>query len=555
MATKSPAGNARFDLFYRNGWAYLTVPKPQEGGSPVYPEEVENRLRLLGAPRAGAKRIREIIEAAEGLPAPLVEWPAGQALAGAVSVEIAEDRMSASITVKPPKKGAAPPTADEALEELARAGVVFGIDRRRIERLLEGREYGTAARVAEGVAPETGRGSRIRWHFNINRGKPYLEMDFGRINLRELNFIENRRAGDLLAELEAPTPAVDGRRVTGEPIPAERDSEDEKLAAGANTRLSEDRRELFAACDGNVRLADGRVLVEPVVTVKSVDYGTGNIGFEGSVVIEGGIADGFVVEAGGDIQVGSGVGKATLKAGGNILLKTGINGNGEGGIECGGDLYAKYLESCTVLCRGNVFVEEAVMHSQLTAVGHCVLNGRRSEVLASDLIVGGSFWCKKLGNFNEAPTRIAVGAEPRALTEYRAAREGLEARQAEWDKAERQLELLGKLIHDGRADERAHRAWTQVQAALDALGLEIAAIRGRLPALRELIVPSRESFALVEDTIFKGVVVSFGTLEYRASEAGLRKAILKAGTDQVIESGFNHHERPELDFGPKPVKP
>ena len=35
-----------------------------------------------------------------------------------------------------------------------------------------------------------GKAHRILYHFNLNRGKPCLEMDFDRINLKELNFIE-----------------------------------------------------------------------------------------------------------------------------------------------------------------------------------------------------------------------------------------------------------------------------------------------------------------------------------------------------------------------------
>lgn len=547
--TQTPApSNGAFSLFYRRGWAYLTVYPPTGAGRPVYQEEIENRMRLMGIPRVPAKTIREMIDRADGEPKPLVEWPGGQALASAISIEIAEDGMSASATIRAPKKGAAPPALSDVEEELAGAGVVFGIDRGAIERTLERQTYGRPVPVAAGRNAVCGASERVRYHFNVNRGKPYLEMDFGRINLKELNFIDYRRKDDLLAELEPPVAAVDGRKVTGEIIPAETDSEIVRLNGGLNTRQSEDGAKLFADCDGNVRLKDGKVIVEPVVTVQNVNYETGNIRFDGSVVIEGSIADGFIVEAAGDIQVGSGVGKATLRAGGSILLKTGINGNGEGRLECGGDLFAKYIESCSAFCRGSVLVEEAIMHSKVTAFKHCVLNGRRSEVIASELIVGGSFWCKKLGNFNEAPTRVSVGVPPELLIDYRSSAANLDAKQAEWDKIERQIELLGKLMRDGRADERATQAWTQLQGTLDGLGLEIAALRARLPGLRESVLASRGSFVVVEETMFKGASVCFGRLEYRAPEKGIRKTILKAGETEVAESGFNYHERPQIEF-------
>jgi uncharacterized protein (DUF342 family) len=295
-------------------------------------------------------------------------------------------------------------------------------------------------------------------------------------------------------------------------------------------------------------LVDGAVLVEPVILVQNVNYETGHIRFDGSVVVEGSIADGFIVEAGGDIQVGNGVGKAILKAKGNILLKTGINGNGEGSITCGGDLYAKYIESCTVSCGGTVFVEEAIMHSKLSAAKHCVMNGRRSELIASDLIVGDSFWCKKLGNFNEAPTRLSIGVEPRILVDYRALKADMEKKQAEWDKAELQLEQLGKLSQDGRADERVRQAELQLTETLNRLRAELGKLRSQLLPLREKVASCRKGLVVVEDSLFKGVTILFGALEYRAPDNGARKIILKAGDRQILESGFNYNDRPKLVF-------
>ena len=538
----------RFELFYRKGWAYLTIYPPTGTGRPVYPEDVENRMKMLGVPYAYTVSIRDLIEKGSGEPVALVEWPNGQALASMIAVNIAKDGMSATATISPPRKGAAPPTLSDVLDALAGAGVSYGIDQDYIQRMLGQAAYGKPLLVAAGTEPVPGKPRRVVHHFNTNRGKPYLEMDFGRINLKELNFIENKQTGDLLAELAEPVAAVNGNTVTGEPISAGSAPEGALLLAGPNTSLSPDGAKLFAACDGNVRLAKGAILIEPVISVKNVDFSTGNIHFEGSVVIEGSIADGFVVEAGGDIQVGNGVGKATLKAGGSIVLKTGINGNGKGVIECGGDLFAKYLESCAVTCRANVLVEEAIMHSRVVAYNHCVLNGRRSEVIASELIVGGSFWCKKLGNFNEAVTRLAVGVPPEIVIECRATAADIERRQEALDKAALQLEQLKKLGREGRADARVIQAQAQLEESLGKLLPELAELRGTYPALRDRVAASRASIVVIEEAMYKGVTVTFGQLEYRGAAAGIRKVVLKARDGLIIESGFNYKDRPVLSF-------
>ena len=140
----------------------------------------------------------------------------------------------------------------------------------------------------------------------------------------ELEFIENKAAGALLAELSAPVSPADGISITGNPLPALTEVELVGLSAGMNTELTDAGKAVHATEDGNVRLDHDVVVIEPVVTVEHVNYETGNIKFDGSVVVEKSIADGFVIEAGGDVQVNRGVGRATIIAGGNVLLKSGI---------------------------------------------------------------------------------------------------------------------------------------------------------------------------------------------------------------------------------------
>lgn len=235
MMQKSATTNGKFDLYYRRGWAYLAVYPPTGAGRPVYPEDIENRMKLLGVPQVSPRLVRDLVDAASGEAVALVAWPNGQALAAGITVETAKDGMSAYVTLSPPKKGAAPPVLQDVLDELDHAGVVFGIDREGIQRTLSRQDYGRPIPVAAGREPVFGQAHRIQHHFNVNRGKPYLAMDFGRINLKELNFIDNRKEGELLAELVPPVAAVDGAKVTGETIPAESDSEIVQLQAGQNT--------------------------------------------------------------------------------------------------------------------------------------------------------------------------------------------------------------------------------------------------------------------------------------------------------------------------------
>ncbi|HKK49370.1 MAG TPA: flagellar assembly protein A, partial [Alkalispirochaeta sp.] len=118
-----------FHVFYRHGWVYLTVASRQDHASVVYPEEVRNRMRLLGMPQISTTRIRDAIAAAADDPVPLIEWPEGERLASRISVVVADDEMSAAVTISAPSRGASPPTVEDVAVQLAAAGVTFGVDR------------------------------------------------------------------------------------------------------------------------------------------------------------------------------------------------------------------------------------------------------------------------------------------------------------------------------------------------------------------------------------------------------------------------------------------
>ena len=540
--------DGHFELYYRHGWAYLAVHPPLDDGRPVYHEDVENRMRILGVPRVSSTAIREIVERADGAAVPLVEWPAGERLASVITCGVSDDEMSAWVEVGAPRKGAAPPTAEDVLAVLDENGVRAGVDPERIRALVRDERYGQRVTVAEGTPPVDARSARIVYHFDPYRGKPYLVMEFDRINLRELNFVENVHAGDLLAELEPPVEPRDGVTVLGKTLPASTDVEQIALFAGSNAELSADGTQIRATDDGNVRLVDGTVIVEPVVSVDSVNYETGNIAFEGSVVVEKDVADGFVIEADGDVEVGRGVGKATIRAGGNVLLKAGVNGNGAARVECEGNVFAKYAEGATIVAHGNVFVEEAIMHCHVTAWRHCVLNGRRSEIIASNLVVGGSLWCKKLGSIAEAPTLVSIGVDPEFLEAFRGARQEVDEAERRLDEVHHRIEQIDRALVDGHTDDRLYETREQLLAESADLKTRLPDTRHRFHELRENLQASRESRLVVEDTMYKGAVVLFGTTEFHAPEKGARKTVLRRGPEGILEEGFNPADPPPMPF-------
>ena len=73
--------------------------------------------------------------------------------------------------------------------------------------------------------------------------------------------------------------------------------------------MSQDKLTLTALVDGHVSLADQKVSVSNVYQVKDVGVSTGNIDFEGSVIIAGNVSANFEVKAGGNVVVNGPAGR------------------------------------------------------------------------------------------------------------------------------------------------------------------------------------------------------------------------------------------------------
>jgi uncharacterized protein (DUF342 family) len=537
-----------FELFYSKGYAMLTVYPPRGSGRPVYTGEVVNRMKMLKIPMVRKLIIDRVVSEASGKPEQLSEWPEGAKLSATLEIYLSEDDMVATCVMHPPKKGGGSYRFEDFVEELQEHGVVYGVDQETVRRMISEEIYERETIIAKGSEPENGTFQSVKYHFNTKPGKPYLVMHYGRINLKELDFIQDRKAGDVLAELVAAVPARDGSTVTGEVLPAVTEGTIEELRPGVNTELSETGDRIIAIEDGNACLKSGEVCIEPVVTVENVDYSTGNIAFDGSVVVKGNVADGFTVKADGTVQVEGFVGKVDI-AGRSVLLKNGVNAAGEGRIRSEDDILARYIENTRIECGGNLIVEEAIMHSDIEVDGNVLLSGRRAELLAGRSIIGGSLWCKKLGNLSEVKTFVRIGVEPEAIALSNKLNEVMVQKREELNRADTGLKRLTKRIKGrGLVSEDEAQELKRLNREVQKLVSDLRRLQTHLKKISDALKADSECLLVVEQIMYHGVSIVFGDIEYPVPLKGVRKTIFKVRDDRILESGFNPYEAPKLSF-------
>ena len=528
-----------FEIYYKSGYACLTVYPQEEYQNKIYPEDILGRLKILGVKSVRVQKIAEIIDDAGGEPVPIAPWPDGAALGPVLTLDVSEDNMTARLKIEPEKQGGEPLSAGMLKDFLKTNKIIFGIQTESLNTVILKKVYDQFFSAAIGRAPVDEKAAEPEYFFVTNRGKPFKELEYERIDLKELNFIQNKNTGDLLARVGKPIPPADGMDVYGKTIHAKRGVSPTPFSAGEGAKLSDDGQTISAAVEGNAKLIDHSVVVEPLISVENVDYSNGNMDFNGAIDIEGRIADGFSVKAKSDIQIGKSVSKVKVESGGDIILKAGISGNDEGTIVCGGDLYARYIENSSIICRGNVYVEEAIMHSSLRAEGDIILKGKRAEICGGKIIAGGSVRCKKLGSINEPHTEIFLGIDLETSNAMEKLQDAVSKGYAAADKLDNQIKQIKNALKKSESGDvsvdKLGSALSQLEGESKAVNIKVSEHLRDLHELKRDAVLNENSFLEVETQIYGQVHVYFNHLRWDSPNKGTGKTRLVVKQGRLLE--------------------
>lgn len=414
-------------------------------------------------------------------------------------VSIAPDGMKCTVTLMAGGPGGTPLTAETALSELARAGVVMGILPAEMDvAVADACRDGTAARdVALGCLPQHGTDARLEYLVDLDPAPVPMAEEHGRVDFKSINVIRSVCAGQPLVRRHPATKGVPGFTVTGQSLSANPGRE-VRLPRGRNTMPDPADPDLLrAAVDGNVRTSGGDVEVSECLVIKGdVDYSTGHIKYARSVIVKGDVKSGFNVEVGGDLEIAGLAEDCVIRAGGSVLIRHGFVGQGHGRLEAGGRVLLGFGRNQTVRCSGGLNVEREAINMNLSSrdaviVGGPLVGGR---VTARSRIV-----CRVLGNAGSTRTELEVGVVDQALLEQRA------------QITERIRQLRSTLAAGGVPDRpgqaRSDSPGTgqpppaeEVFAAIDSLEEELKGVLAQLDAAERARV-------VVQDTVWPGTQV------------------------------------------------
>ena len=433
--------------------------------------------------------------------------PAGDVL---ITVEITKDEMKGSIVVTPPSMSGSDASADYIKRSLLQQGVIEQcIDDKKISEFVDNPVYNIPYEVATAIYPEDGKDAYISYNFETDPKKLKAKVsETGKINYKELNQIQNVIADQPLAQKVLAERGKGGKTLFGRYLEA-KNGKDMQVQLGANVYLDRDGVTIKAAIDGEVMLFNNKITVEPVKYLDAVNVKTGDIKFVGTVIIKGSVEEGYKVEA-TNIEVNGIVDKSRLEATGNIVVRQGIFGKGEGFIKAGKSLWAKFINDTTVEVEENVIVYDSIVNSNVTAMKNIVVKGRKAQIIGGHLLATEEICARKVGSpGGGTETILEVGIDPKAKKRL----EELQDQQAKSTKEyencdldiqtlEQQKKLRKKLPQDKEEKLTGLKArCEQIAKELGEMNEEITSIQAHLRELKAI------GKVKVESTVYAGVKI------------------------------------------------
>lgn len=250
----------------------------------------------------------------------------------------------------------------------------------------------------------------LKFHFDPDFERHRLRpksRDDGSVDQFDLGYAQNVVAGQILAEWEDVTP---GEAVFGDAVV----SDTLAFPCGAGCRVDpDDPRTLLAKVNGHVSYADGRITVRETLALgHDVDFHTGNIVAIGDVHIGGSVRSGFEV-TGRNVTVRGTMEASRVRAMGNIVCESGIQGGNRGTVRAGKSLRAKFCENVSLHARKNILIDGSSMHCRLYAGEKLAVKGR---------LIGGEVYCgeavyvgERLGGGGQSQTRLLLGYDPELI--------------------------------------------------------------------------------------------------------------------------------------------
>lgn len=469
----------------------------------------------------------------------------GQRRDGEFALDVADDLMSASLTLVAPFGGRA--KSVEVVNAIRAAGITYGIMHEQLRGALTAGHCNKLV-IAQGLMPTVPEPARFESLLEEKKEELAEIDDDAVVSYADMGYLLLVSAGDHLMRRIPPVSGKDGIDIRGGKVPARPIADIQFAKESIGAEPHPDNPDLLVAIvPGQPTVIKNGVKVNPVIDVENVDLSTGNLTFEGTVRVSGDVLTGMKMHVGGDVVVSGTVEAAEIIAGGNVVVKGGVIGHSEGisapagttaiaaRISAKGSVQVMFAESAHIEASDSILVLGNARQCELLAGNEIVVgkgNPRTGQIIGGRVEATNMVKANSIGAPTASLTRVQVGLDP-YLEEKIAIKEQEYARKvAELDRTIKQLGYY-KVNPEKATPEVLH----QTNDKRKALAHEVKVVLEEVGQMKDGLVAAEDARIVVANAVHEGVELRIGHVVWPVHSD------LKGGTAQLFEGDIRYNPK------------
>lgn len=429
-------------------------------------------------------------------------------------VNVSKDFMSAEIILVPKEDGAKY-TEEDIRDILMVAGVKQGLLMEAIRNVCQEEIYFMPVTVAVGKPVKNGLDGYFTYHFNTSLDKrPKVNPD-GSVDYYSIQMYITAEKGQLLATYTPSTAGEFGFNVQGQLLVPQK-GKSLPRHKGHGIYSNEEQTEYRASFSGKVELLDGSIEVSRLIRISGdLDMTVGNITFDGDVSIGGEVATGMKIQVSGNVEISGHVGAATIIAGGDVVLKSGMQGEQLGVVTAGKDVSGRFFEGVTITAGGNIKANYLFM-CRSEAEGSILIAGSKGAIVGGESIALNNIEAQYLGNNAYVTTHVKIGFTEKYIDKYNKLNKKIE-------KIRSEMVVFDNAMKNYTSDEPRKMAideemYGKITQAYDIKKSELDGLLAERHSLLELLASVKNNSIKVKAKTFEGVLVQIDTTTLRITE-------------------------------------
>ena len=328
---------------------------------------------------------------------------------------------------------------ENIVKKLKEIGVVKGIDKDAIRAFhSRAQKERPGINFAEVIAKGklAGGGTESSFDYLVtplqDRVLTPQKREDGTLDMHELGDIGSVEAGDYLMRRTPSQAGGNGYTVLGETLVSSA-PDNVPFNVGDGTSTSPDDANLLIATRKGIPLrSQNGISVSEMLELKNVDLTTGNVEYEGSILVSGNVKGGMLVKATKDVIINGFVESGMVEAGGNIVVQQGVIGREidedsdldkdhfTSRLIAKNNISVRYAQSAYMEAGRDIAVLSQLLHCHVIA-DHGVYVGdkgqKKTKLVGGIIKAGKEVSSGEIGSLSNAPMVLDFSHRLLALTE------------------------------------------------------------------------------------------------------------------------------------------